>query len=128
MFLNYFCQNLDILYNVWKNNLGFHSNEKTQGQKQPLNNLYFKYQVCQMKSKHLNTYLQFRLFIHESTVHSDLWEPNAAFWNSRPCLQLPDLDLKDPYNGPNDKNPSLLERIHWQKYRQKDRIPRSYRT
>ena len=43
----------------------FHRNRKTQGHKHQLNNLYFKYQVCQMKLRHLNTFLQFRLLFHE---------------------------------------------------------------
>ena len=36
-------------YECSKNNFGFHSNRKTQGQKHEVNNLYFKYQICQMK-------------------------------------------------------------------------------
>ena len=57
MFPDNISQNIDILVviNVWKNNFGFHSNQKTQGQKHQVNNLYFKYQVCQMKLRHLNT-------------------------------------------------------------------------
>ena len=67
MFLDYVYQNNDILavINAQKNNFGFHSNRKTQGHKHQLNNLYFKYQVCQMKLRHLNTFLQFRLLFHE---------------------------------------------------------------
>ena len=67
MFPDNISQNIDILVvmNVWKNNFGFHSNQKTQGQKHRVNNLYFKYQVCQMKLRHLNTFLQFRLLFHE---------------------------------------------------------------
>ena len=67
MFPDNICQNIDILVviNVQKNNFGFHSNRKTQGQKHQVNNLYFKYQVCQMKLRHLNTFLQFRLLFHE---------------------------------------------------------------
>ena len=67
MFPDYICQNFDILAvrNVRKNNFGFHGNRKTQGHKHQLNNLYFKYQVCQMKWRHLNTFLQFRLSFHE---------------------------------------------------------------
>ena len=67
MFPDNIRQNIDILVviNVRKNNFGFHSNRKTQGQKHRLNNLYFKYQVCQMKLRHLNTFLQFRLLFHE---------------------------------------------------------------
>ena len=66
MFPDYICQNFDILAvrNVRKNNFGFHSNRKTQGHKRQLNNLYFKYQVCQMKLRYLKTFLQFRLFFH----------------------------------------------------------------
>ena len=62
MFPDYIYQNIDILavIDAWKNNFGFHSNQKTQGHKHQLNNLYFKYQVCQMKLRHLNTFLQFR--------------------------------------------------------------------
>ena len=67
MFPDNICQNIDILVvmNVQKNNFGFHSNQETQGQKHQANNLYFKYQVCQMKLRHLNTFLQFRLLFHE---------------------------------------------------------------
>ena len=67
MFPDYICQNIDILavINDRKNNFGFHGNRKTQGHKHQLNNLYFKYQVCQMKLRHLNTFLQFRLLFHE---------------------------------------------------------------
>ena len=39
--------------------------EQKNGQKHQLNNLYFKYQVCEMKLRHLNTFLQFRLLFHE---------------------------------------------------------------
>ena len=48
MFPDYICQNIDILtvIDVQKNNFGFHGNQKTQGQKYQVNNLYFKYQVC----------------------------------------------------------------------------------
>ena len=58
MFPDNISQNIDILVviNVWKNNFGFQSNQKTQGQKHRLNNLYFKYQVCQMKLRHLNIF------------------------------------------------------------------------
>ena len=67
MFPDNICQNIDILVviNVQKNNFSFHSNQKTQGQKHQVNNLYFKHQVCQMILKHLNTFLQFRLLFHE---------------------------------------------------------------
>ena len=67
MFPDYIYQNIDILavIDAWKNNFGFHSNRKTQGHKHQLNNLYFKYQVYQMKLRHLNTFLQFRLIFHE---------------------------------------------------------------
>ena len=67
MFPDNICQNIDILVviNVQKNNFGFHSNQKTQGQKHRLNNLYFKYQVCQIKLRHLNTFLQLKLLFHE---------------------------------------------------------------
>ena len=67
MFPHYIYQNIDILavMTVQKNNFGFHSNRKAQGQKHQWNNLYFKYQVCQMKLRHLNTFLQFRLSFHE---------------------------------------------------------------
>ena len=45
MFPDNICQNIDILavIDVQKNNFGFHGNQKTQGQKHQLNNLYFKY-------------------------------------------------------------------------------------
>ena len=67
MFPDYINQNIDILavIDAWKNNFGFHSNQKTQGHKHQLNNLYFKYQVCQIKLRHLNTFLQFRLLFHK---------------------------------------------------------------
>ena len=67
MFPDNISPNIDILVdiNVWKNSFGFHSNRKTQGQKHRVNNLYFKYQVSQMKLRHLNTFLQFRLLFHE---------------------------------------------------------------
>ena len=47
MFPDNICQNSDILIvtNVQKNNFGFHSNRKTQGQKHQLNNLYFKFVI-----------------------------------------------------------------------------------
>ena len=67
MFPHYIYQNIDILavMTVQKNDFGFHGNRKTQGQKHQLNILYFKYQVCRVKSRHLNTFLQFRLLFHE---------------------------------------------------------------
>ena len=67
MFPDNISQNIDILVaiNVQKNNFGFHSNRKTQGQKHQVKNLYFKYQVCQMKLRHSNTFLQLRLLFHE---------------------------------------------------------------
>ena len=67
MFLRHICQNIDIIavMNDQKNDFGFYSNRKTQGQKHQVNNLYFKYQVYQMKLRHLNTFLQFRLLFHE---------------------------------------------------------------
>ena len=67
MFPDNVSQNIDVLVviNVWKNNFGFHSNHKTQGQKHRVNNLYFKYQVCQTKIRHLNTFLQFKLLFHK---------------------------------------------------------------
>ena len=48
-----------------KSDFGFHGNRQIQGHKHHLNNLHFKYQVCQMKFSHLNTFLQFRLLFHE---------------------------------------------------------------
>ena len=76
MFPDNMCQNIDILVviNVQKNSFGFYSNRKTQGQKHQVNNLYFKYQVCQMKLRHLNTFLQFRLLFHEPHCSSELLE------------------------------------------------------
>ena len=67
MFPDNICQNIDILVvmNVQKNNFGFHSNQKTQGQKHQVNNLNFKYQVYKIKLRHFNTFLQFRLLFHE---------------------------------------------------------------
>ena len=51
MFPDNICQNINILVviDIQKNNFSFHSNRKTQGQKHQLNNLYFKYQVWQIK-------------------------------------------------------------------------------
>ena len=74
MFPDNICQNIDILVviNVRKNNFGFHSNQKTQGQKRQLNNLYFKYHVCQVKLSYLNTFLQFRLLLHEPHCTNEL--------------------------------------------------------
>ena len=74
MFPDNIYQNIDILVviNVQKNNFGFHSNQKTQGQKHSVNNLYFEYQVCQMKLRDLNTFLQFRLLFQEPhCIHFD---------------------------------------------------------
>ena len=67
MFSYHVFENIDIIavMTVWKNNFGFHSNQKTQEHKHQLNNLYFKYQVCKMRLRHLNTFLQFRLLFHE---------------------------------------------------------------
>ena len=80
MFPDNICQNIDILIviNVQKNNFGFHSNRKTQGQKHQVNNLYFKYQVCQMKLRHLNTFLQFRLLFHEPHCTDDVIYHNVT--------------------------------------------------
>ena len=60
-------ENIDNLavMSVRKNNFSFHGNRITQGHKHQLNNLYFKYQVCQIKSRQLNTFLQFRLLFHK---------------------------------------------------------------
>ena len=100
MFPDNISQNIDILVviNIWKNDFGFHSNQKTQGQKHQVNNLYFKYQVYQMKLRHLITFLQFRLLFHEphcmkkgigatressptnNTAHSRLTGKNRASW------------------------------------------------
>ena len=54
MFPDNICQHIDILVviNVQKNNFGFHSSQKTQGQKHQVNNLNFKYRVCQIKLGH----------------------------------------------------------------------------
>ena len=73
MFPDNISQNIDILVviNVWKNNFGFHSNQKTQGQKHWVNYLYFKYLVCQIKLRHLNTFLQFRLLFHKPHCSSE---------------------------------------------------------
>ena len=78
MFPDNICQNIDILVviNVQKNIFGFHSNQKTQGQKHQVNDLYFKYQVCQMILRHLNTFLQFRLSFHKPRCRSP---SNAVF-------------------------------------------------
>ena len=67
MFPDYICRNINIqvVISIKKDNFGFHSNQKTEGQKHRVINLNFKYQVCQMKLRHLNTFLQFRLLFHE---------------------------------------------------------------
>ena len=67
MFPHHICENIDIIevMTVQKNNFGFHSNRKNQEHKHQLNNLYFKYQICKMRLRHLNTFLQFRLLFHE---------------------------------------------------------------
>ena len=51
MFLHQICHNINILavMNDQKNDFGFHSNQKTQGQNHQFNNLYFKYQGCQIE-------------------------------------------------------------------------------
>ena len=69
MFPNNICQNSDILVviSVQKDNFGFYSNRKTQGHKHQLNNLYFKYQVCQMNFE--------RLLIRKSRAH---WWTNSG--------------------------------------------------
>ena len=83
MFPDNICQNINILVviNDQKNNFGFHSNQKTQGQKHQVNNLYFKYQVCQMKLRHLNIFLQFRLLFHEP--HCTYFEKLGFFFYVR---------------------------------------------
>ena len=91
MFPDNISQNIDILVviNVWKNNFGFHSNRKTQGQKHRVNNLYFKYQVCQMKLRHLNTFLQFRLLFHEPHCNSGKKKkPDTAYFYHNLVLLL----------------------------------------
>ena len=66
MFPDHICQNLDILtvMNARKIILISIATEKLR-HKHQLNNLHSKYQVCEMKLKHLNTFLQFRLLFHE---------------------------------------------------------------
>ena len=46
MFPYHICENIDIIavMTVQKNNFGFHGNQKTEGHKHQLNNLYLKYQ------------------------------------------------------------------------------------
>ena len=82
MFPHYICENMDILavITVQKNNFGFHGNQKTEGHKHQLNNFYFKYQLCQMKLRHLNTFLQFRLLFHEPhcTYKQEKYSPLVA--------------------------------------------------
>ena len=55
MFLAYIGKDIGNLavMNDHKNDFGFHSNQKTQGHKRQLNNLYFKDQHCQMKLRYL---------------------------------------------------------------------------
>ena len=90
MFPDNICQNIDILVvmNVKKNNFDFHSNQKTQGQKHQVNNLYFKYQVCQMKLRHLNTFLQFRLLF---------LEPHCTRQDSRGWMAIIHSQLKNAW-------------------------------
>ena len=94
MFLDNISQNIDILVvmNVWKNNFGFHSNQKTQGQKHQVNNLYFINQVCQIILRHLNTFLQFRLLFHEphcTSISPAKLQASNSFYVPDNCL--PDL-------------------------------------
>ena len=96
MFPDNICQNIDILVviNVQKNNFGFHSNQKTQEQEHRLNNLYFKYQVCEMKLRHLNTFLQFRLLFQEPHVIRNRKKEGRVIrgrlinHDDRPCLWM----------------------------------------
>ena len=96
MFPDNICQNIDILIviNVKKNNFGFHSNQKTQGHKHLLNNFNFKRQVCQMKLKYLNTFLQFRQLFHE---------PHCSW-----CLYLQAIRDKRVQKGPLNHSKALL--------------------
>ena len=82
-------QNVDNLavMMVQKNDFGFHGNRKTQGHKHQLNSLYFKYQVCQIKLGHFNTFLQFRLFSHKS--HCSQNGKSISFWGSSPKGRYP---------------------------------------
>ena len=122
MFPDNICQNIDILVviNVQKNNFGFHSNQKTQGQKHRVNNLNFKYQVCQIKLRHLNTFLQFRLLFHEphciSTEASHfcvLREFCSNLWAFSPTLLLLPTRNTDP------AHPSTTNLLCFLKWRQK---------
>ena len=95
MFHDNISQNIDILVviNVWKNDFGFHSNQKTQGQKHQVNNLYFKYQVCQIELRHLNTFLQFRLLFHEPHCISRIFSyirflMSRVFFSYSSCMCL----------------------------------------
>ena len=110
MFPDNICQNIDILVviNVQKNNFGFHSNRKTQGQKHQVNNLYFINQVCQMILRHLNTFLHFRLLFHEphcrdAEMSTWIWAPNKRpsphiyyKWTNSP---FPEVDLNVHRSG-----------------------------
>ena len=80
MFPHHICQNIDILavMNDQKNNFGFHGNRQTQGHKHQLKNICFKYQVCQIKLRYLNTFLQFRLSFHEP--HCNFAEAMPIFY------------------------------------------------
>ena len=55
MFPDNICQNIDILVvmNVQKNNFGFHSNQKTQGQKASIEQLIFRISSFSNKIKTL---------------------------------------------------------------------------
>ena len=97
MFPDNISQTIDILVvmNVWKNYFGFQSNRKTQGQKHWVDNLYFKYQVCQMKLRHLSL----GCYSTNSTVPRDLpsygqtllWSRLA--WDKKTCLSSLELHV-----------------------------------
>ena len=61
--LTHICQNIDLLavMSDQKNDFGYHGKQGTQRHKHQLNNLYFKYQHCQIKLTYLNSFLQFKL-------------------------------------------------------------------
>ena len=91
MFPDNICQNVDILavINVQKKIFGFYSDQKTQGQKHQLNNLYFKYQVCQMKLGILNTFLQIRLLFQEPHRSNQGLPLEIISVFDRPIVRLP---------------------------------------
>ena len=94
MFLDSICKNIDILVviNIHKNNFGFHSNQNTQGQKHQVNNLNFKYQVGQMKLRHLIRFLQ-----NEVTLKFFCFDRMSNTGVRNPFKKFQKIEKKDKY-------------------------------